>query len=168
MLWKVIQCRSFIKTVLTKNISCMKVKTKTGKPKYFFSKKKNGDDLPGTIPDGYEIYERPGGMVYLRKFQKTPILKEELEYVQKKIAGMVNCDRDQEMAACENCWKSDFPVSTTGTRTFSPKCFTTDSKPRSKRAKLFLRSTIFQCHADFEICLGGREQKIVFRFVTVN
>lgn len=71
-------------------------KTKTGKPKYFFSKKKDGDDLPDAIPDGYEIYERPGGRVYLRKFQKTPILKNELEYVQEKIASCV--DQEDEKA----------------------------------------------------------------------
>ena len=61
-------------------------KTKTGKPRYYFSKKAEGN-LADTIPDRYEIYERPGGMVYLRKEQKTPIWQEELEYVQNRRQG---------------------------------------------------------------------------------
>ncbi|KKM87650.1 hypothetical protein LCGC14_1266760 [marine sediment metagenome] len=40
-----------------------KGKTKTGKPKYFFSKKRNGD-LVEKIPDGYEIYENPNAQVF--------------------------------------------------------------------------------------------------------
>ena len=41
-------------------------KTKTGKPKYFFSKESDGC-LLDTIPDGYEIYENPNAQVFLRK-----------------------------------------------------------------------------------------------------
>lgn len=42
-------------------------KTKTGKPKYYFSMKAEGE-LPDTIPEGYEIYEQPGNaQVFLRK-----------------------------------------------------------------------------------------------------
>jgi hypothetical protein len=75
-------------------------KTKTGKPKYFFSKKKDGGDLVEVIPSGYEIYERPGGMVYLRKIQKTLILKGELEYVQNMIAGKI-VDEESEKHAVQ-------------------------------------------------------------------
>lgn len=50
--------------------------TKTNKPKYFFSTKKNGDGLE-IIPDGFEIYENPNAQVFLRK--KEPPLITELE-----------------------------------------------------------------------------------------
>ena len=52
-------------------------KTKTGKPKYQFSKKSTGD-LVNEIPEGYEIYEHPvNGQVFLRK--KLPRLITDLE-----------------------------------------------------------------------------------------
>jgi hypothetical protein len=41
-------------------------KTKTGKPKYFFSMKDDGP-LVGSIPEGYEVYENPDAQVFLRK-----------------------------------------------------------------------------------------------------
>jgi hypothetical protein len=62
-------------------------KTKTGKPKYFVSMKSEGN-LPEAMPTGFEIYERPGGMVYVRKIPQTPILPHELKYVQDKIAPL--------------------------------------------------------------------------------
>ena len=40
-------------------------KTKTGKPKYHFSMKKDGE-LVESIPHGYEIYENPNAQVFLR------------------------------------------------------------------------------------------------------
>lgn len=46
-------------------------KTKTGKPKFFFSKDSEGT-LLDAIPDGYEIYENANAQVFLRK--KTPQL----------------------------------------------------------------------------------------------
>ena len=41
-------------------------KTKTGKPKYFFSKDSEGT-LLDAVPDGYEIYKHPNAQVFLRK-----------------------------------------------------------------------------------------------------
>ena len=41
-------------------------KTKTGKPRYWFSTKAEGD-LVETIPKGYEVYENPDAQVFLRK-----------------------------------------------------------------------------------------------------
>lgn len=41
-------------------------KTKTGKPKYFFSMKKDGV-LVDPILAGYEIYENPNAQVFLRR-----------------------------------------------------------------------------------------------------
>jgi hypothetical protein len=46
-------------------------KTKTGKPKYFFSRKRKGT-LAGSIPAGFEVYESPNALVLLRK--KKPCL----------------------------------------------------------------------------------------------
>ena len=52
-------------------------KTKTGKPKYFFSMKKDGE-LVDAIPKGYEIYEHPANaQVFLRK--KLPQVITDLE-----------------------------------------------------------------------------------------
>jgi hypothetical protein len=41
-------------------------KTKTGKPKFFFSMKDDGA-LVGSIPEGFEVYENPDAQVFLRK-----------------------------------------------------------------------------------------------------
>ena len=41
-------------------------RTKTGKPKYWFSTKADGD-LVEAIPEGYEVYENPDAQVYLQK-----------------------------------------------------------------------------------------------------
>jgi len=72
-------------------------KTKTGKPKYYVAKKSEGN-LAETIPDGYEIYERPGGLVSFRKIQHSPILPHELKYVQDKIAPLVDQEDEKEYA----------------------------------------------------------------------
>jgi hypothetical protein len=58
-------------------------RTKTGKPKYNFSLKNNGE-LVDEIPDGYEIYEHPGtGGVFLRK--KLPQLILNIEAPHKNL-----------------------------------------------------------------------------------
>jgi hypothetical protein len=66
-----------------------KGKTKTGKPRYWLSQKAEGDTLE-SIPKGYEIYERPGGLVFVRKIPKTPILPHELQCVQEQLAILDN------------------------------------------------------------------------------
>ena len=54
-------------------------KTKTGKPKYYVSKKP-GLNTVDTIPDGYELFESPvDAIVHVRKLRPTSILKEELD-----------------------------------------------------------------------------------------
>ncbi|BAY81550.1 hypothetical protein NIES267_10270 [Calothrix parasitica NIES-267] len=40
--------------------------TKTGKPKYFFSMKSEGN-LVKKIPDSFEIYENPNAQVYIKE-----------------------------------------------------------------------------------------------------
>ncbi|MDP6631790.1 MAG: hypothetical protein QGH42_09850 [Kiritimatiellia bacterium] len=55
--------------------------TKTGKPKYFFSTKLDGE-LADTIPDGFEIYENVNGQVFLRRIPKQIILPDELALVE--------------------------------------------------------------------------------------
>jgi len=48
--------------------------TKTGKPKYYVSKKP-GANTVDQVPEGYEVYEHPAdGMVYVRKIRPTGIL----------------------------------------------------------------------------------------------
>ena len=63
-------------------------KTKTGKPKYFFSKDSEGD-LLDTIPDGYEIYENPNAQVFLRKITPQVITDEEVAVVQTALWEIV-------------------------------------------------------------------------------
>lgn len=58
--------------------------TKTGKPKYFFALRDEGD-LVDTVPPGYEIYENPNGQVFLRKVRPQLITDEEVATVE---AGM--------------------------------------------------------------------------------
>lgn len=57
-------------------------KTKTGKPKYFFSSKDEGE-LVDVIPDGYEVYENPNSQVFLRKIPKKIITDEEVAIAEK-------------------------------------------------------------------------------------
>ena len=56
-------------------------KTKTGKPKWFFSKKSEGA-LAESIPDGYEIYENHNAQVFLRIIVPTLVTKEEIAAVE--------------------------------------------------------------------------------------
>jgi hypothetical protein len=55
--------------------------TKTGKPKYYFSMKQEGE-LINTIPDGFEIYENPNAQVFLRKILPKFISDEEVALVE--------------------------------------------------------------------------------------
>ncbi len=55
--------------------------TKTGKPKYYFSTKRDGT-LVDTIPEGFEVYENIDGQVFLRTITKPTIQPEELSMVQ--------------------------------------------------------------------------------------
>ena len=58
-------------------------KTKTGKPKYHFSLKKDGE-LVDEIPEGFEIYEHPSNaQVFLRKKQPKLITDLEKHVVEK-------------------------------------------------------------------------------------
>jgi hypothetical protein len=50
--------------------------TKTGKPKYHFSPKSEGN-LVETIPEGFEIYENPNAQVFIRKIPPQLITDEE-------------------------------------------------------------------------------------------
>jgi hypothetical protein len=59
-------------------------KTKTGKPKYFFSMKSEGN-LIDIIPAGYEIYENPNAQVFLRKPPRQIITPEEIEIVREGV-----------------------------------------------------------------------------------
>lgn len=55
--------------------------TKTGKPKYFFALRDEGN-LVETIPTGYEIYESPRGQVFLREIRPQLITDEEVAIVE--------------------------------------------------------------------------------------
>lgn len=64
--------------------------TKTGKPKYHFSRKSEGT-LAEAIPEGYEIYEKPdSAQVYLRPIQNTAITAVERGYVEAECRKLTN------------------------------------------------------------------------------
>ncbi|MEN8907649.1 MAG: hypothetical protein ABF289_16995 [Clostridiales bacterium] len=63
--------------------------TKKGNTKYWFSKKMDGD-LVNSIPDNYEIYEEPNGMVYLRKIQPQIFSKQEIKTIESNIPKNLN------------------------------------------------------------------------------
>jgi hypothetical protein len=53
-------------------------RSKAGAPQYHFSRKSNGGGPVDEIPEGYEIYEKPGGQVFLRRRKPRLISDEEL------------------------------------------------------------------------------------------
>jgi hypothetical protein len=55
-------------------------RTKTGKPTYYFSLKREGH-LAESIPDGFEMYENPNAQVFLRRIPPQLITDEEQEIV---------------------------------------------------------------------------------------
>ena len=55
--------------------------TKTGKPKYYFAMKSEGN-LADSIPDGFEIYENPNAQVFLRRIPPKIITDEEKAIVE--------------------------------------------------------------------------------------
>ena len=75
--------------------------TKTGKPRYWFSKSDQGD-LVELVPEGYEIYENPDAQVFLRKIVPQLVTPFEVAVVEnglKRYAPEQNCivdvQRDQ-------------------------------------------------------------------------
>ncbi|HEV3255425.1 MAG TPA: hypothetical protein VG013_00970 [Gemmataceae bacterium] len=59
-------------------------KTKTGKPKFFFSRKQEGT-LANAIPAGYEVYENPNAQVFLRKALPLVVTAEEIATVDEGV-----------------------------------------------------------------------------------
>jgi hypothetical protein len=70
-------------------------KTKTGKPRYFFSAQKNGKGEPvDYIPEGYEVYEHPeNAQVFLRKKRPQLITDQEKQLVKKHTEALKRSKR---------------------------------------------------------------------------
>lgn len=66
-------------------------KTKTGKPKYFFSLKQEGEPV-NKIPKGFEIYENPDARVSLRRKQPKIITDEEVKILDKAMKRFCNLE----------------------------------------------------------------------------
>jgi hypothetical protein len=66
-------------------------KTKTGKPRYWFSTKVDGG-LVEAIPGGYEIYENPDAQVFLRKELPRLIADEEIAILRE---GLLKYAKDR-------------------------------------------------------------------------
>jgi hypothetical protein len=57
-------------------------KTKSGQPRYHFSKKAEGNLAPA-VPEGYEVCEKPNGQVFLCKRVEREVTAEEIELVKE-------------------------------------------------------------------------------------
>ena len=70
-------------------------KTKTGKPRYFFSTQQEGKGIPvEKIPEGYEIYERPeNAQVFLRKKQRQLITDIEKHLIKQSMRKLKSSRR---------------------------------------------------------------------------
>ncbi|MGA7877994.1 MAG: hypothetical protein WCA08_20215 [Desulfoferrobacter sp.] len=60
-------------------------KTKTGKPKYYFSMK-GGSELIETIPDRYEVYENANAQVFLIREQPKAITDDERLFIEEQVS----------------------------------------------------------------------------------
>ena len=68
-------------------------RTKTGKPRYWFSKRTEGE-LVESMPEGYEIYENPDAQVFLRKIVPQLVIPAEVAVVEeglRRYAPGQNC-----------------------------------------------------------------------------
>lgn len=63
--------------------------SKKGNPVYWFSKKTDGKLAKG-IPKGFEIYENPNGLVYLRRKLPSIISEKEIGIIKESIPKDVN------------------------------------------------------------------------------
>lgn len=59
-------------------------RTKTGKPKFFFSRQQEGT-LAAAVPAGYEVYENPNAQVFLRKAVPRVVTDEEVSTVERAV-----------------------------------------------------------------------------------
>ena len=67
-------------------------KTKTGKPKFHFSMKAEGN-LAEAIPEGFEIYENPNAQVFLRKIPPKLITDQEQSLVKDGMEKYSHADK---------------------------------------------------------------------------
>lgn len=63
--------------------------TKTGKPKYFLSTKRDGK-LREAVPEGYELYEDPNAQVFCRKVPPKVIQDDEVLLVKRVLRQQAN------------------------------------------------------------------------------
>ncbi len=79
--------------------------TKSGKLRYFFSRKEQGD-LVNKIPDGFEIRESPNGIVSLAKRKTMRILDPEVQLVQDALdrrSREIDCRLDVKPTSITVC-----------------------------------------------------------------
>jgi len=65
--------------------------TKKGNPRYFFSRTQDGR-LVDKVPKGYEIYENPNGLVFLRKEQPRLFSDEEMTIVENAMENYADLE----------------------------------------------------------------------------
>ena len=81
-------------------------KTKTGKLRYWFSTKADGD-LVESMPAGYEVYENPDAQVFLRKELPRLIADEEIAIVKEGLRKYVKDRRCMADVRERHCFASD-------------------------------------------------------------
>ncbi len=111
-------------------------KTKTSKPRYWFSTKADGD-LVNAFPEGYEVYENPDAQVFLRKIVPQLVTPDEIAVVKQGL------DR---YAPGQNCL-----VDVLGKRDCHPPCRASHSRPEAFRDLIDriadLQPTLHEKHA---------------------
>jgi len=60
-------------------------RTKTGKVRYYFSQKQSAGNPIEQLLEGYEVYENPNAVVFLRKKQAPVITRDEIALIEKGI-----------------------------------------------------------------------------------
>ncbi len=79
--------------------------SKKGNPVYWFSKKADGKPVD-EIPKGFEIYEEPNGMVFLRKIKPKTITDEEVSTVVNSIPKRLDIKVDVKKSII-TIWRRD-------------------------------------------------------------
>ncbi|MCD6204152.1 MAG: hypothetical protein J7L22_00645 [Candidatus Marinimicrobia bacterium] len=59
--------------------------TKKGKVRYFFSQKQSAGNPVNRLPEGYEVYENPNAVVFLRKKQTPVITRDEITLIEQGV-----------------------------------------------------------------------------------
>ena len=120
-------------------------KTKTGKPRYWFSTKIEGD-LVDAMPEGYEIYENPDAQVFLRKIVPQLVTPVEIAVVEeglKRYAPGQNCvvDVQRKQIVIYHAERGNFTRKCCGSHWMTRRTELSESSVGVSRSRLTTGST---------------------------